>query len=146
TRGIADPHTYYYRRVYADAVRAIETARSHPAVDPARIAVSGGSQGGGIAIAAAGLVDDLVASLPAVPFLCNFKRATDITDSAPYSEIVSYVRVHRDKVDQVFDTLGYFDGMNFATRARCHSLFSVGLMDAVCPPSTVFAAFNYWSG
>ncbi len=146
TRGIGDPSTYYYRRVFADAVRAVEAARSHPAVDPARVIVSGASQGGGIAIAVAGLVPDLLASLPDVPFLCHFKRATEITDSSPYSEIVGYLRVHRDKVDRVYDTLRYFDGVNFATRARCHALFSVGLMDLVCPPSTVFAAYNYWPG
>jgi len=146
TRGIGDPGTYYYRRVFTDAVRAIEAARSHPAVDPARVAVSGGSQGGGIAIAAAGLLPDVVASLPDVPFLCHFRRATEVTDAAPYSEIVGYLRVHRDKVEQVFRTLSYFDGMNFAARARCQALFSVGLMDQICPPSTVFAAFNHWAG
>ena len=52
TRGVLDPATYYYRRVYTDAVRAVEAARSHPAVDATRVAVTGGSQGGGIAIAA----------------------------------------------------------------------------------------------
>jgi cephalosporin-C deacetylase len=146
TRGIARPETYYYRRVFTDAVRAIEAARGHPAVDAARVVVSGGSQGGGIAIAVAGLVPGLVASLPDVPFLCHYRRATEISDAAPYSEIVGYLRVHRDKVDQVFRTLSYFDGLNFAARARCEALFSVGLMDQTCPPSTVFAAFNHWSG
>ena len=146
TRGIGDPRRYYYRRVFTDAVRAVEAARSHPAVDGSRIAVSGGSQGGGIAIAAAGLVPDLVASLPDVPFLCHFRRATEITDASPYSEIVSYLRVHRDKVETVFRTLGYFDGMNFAARARCETLFSVALMDQICPPSTVYAAYNHYAG
>jgi cephalosporin-C deacetylase len=146
TRGIGDPSTYYYRRVFTDAVRAVEAARSNAAIDSARVAVSGASQGGGIAIAVAGLVPDLVASLPDVPFLCHFQRATEITDASPYSEIVNYLRVQRDKVDRVFRTLGYFDGMNFAARARCEALFSVGLMDQICPPSTVFAAFNHWAG
>ena len=31
TRGILDPRTYYYRRVIADAVRAVEAVREHPA-------------------------------------------------------------------------------------------------------------------
>ena len=44
TRGITDPSTYYYRRVFTDAVRAVEAARSHPAVDPGRVAVSGASR------------------------------------------------------------------------------------------------------
>jgi len=25
-------------------------------------------------------------------------------------------------------------------------LFSVGLMDKICPPSTVYAAYNHWAG
>jgi cephalosporin-C deacetylase len=146
TRGITDPRRYYYRRLFTDGVRAVEAARSHPAVDPSRVAVTGGSQGGGIAIAVAGLVPDLVASMPDVPFLCHYRRATEITDSSPYSEIVSYLRVHRDKVETVFRTLSYFDGVSFAARAACDALFSVALMDQICPPSTVFAAFNSWRG
>ena len=55
TRGILSPTTYYYRRLITDAVRAVETARSHPDVDPDRIAVSGGSQGGGLSLAVGGL-------------------------------------------------------------------------------------------
>jgi cephalosporin-C deacetylase len=34
--------------------------------------------------------------------------------------------------------------MNFASRACCATLFSVALMDTICPPSTVFAAYNHW--
>jgi cephalosporin-C deacetylase len=146
TRGVLDPATYYYRRVFTDAVRAIEAACSHPAVDADRIAVSGGSQGGGISIAAAGLMPEVRACMPDVPFLCGYRRATEITDAHPYQEIARYCMVHRDKIDTVFRTLSYFDGINFAPRARATALFSVGLMDEVCPPSTIYAAYNYYAG
>ena len=146
TDGILDPKHYYYRRVFTDAVRAIETARFHSAVDATQIAVTGGSQGGGISIAAAGLVPDVVAAMPDVPFLCHYRRATEIVDTFPYKEIADYCHIHRDKVETVFKTLSYFDGVNFASRAKAKALFSVGLMDEVCPPSTVYAAHNYWSG
>jgi cephalosporin-C deacetylase len=146
TRGVLDPKTYYYRRVFSDAVRAVEAARSHPAVDARRVAVSGGSQGGGIALAMAGLIFDLAAVLPDVPFLCHIRHATEITDSYPYAEIQNYCKIHRQKIETVFNTLSYFDGINFATRARSPGLFSVGLMDEICPPSTVFAAYNYYEG
>lgn len=142
TRGILDPHTYYYRRVFVDAVRAIEAVRTHPAVDPARVAVTGGSQGGGITLAAAGLVGDLVAVAPDVPFLCDIPRATTVTDSHPYQEIVAYLKAHRDHVEQAYTTLSYFDGAILATRANAPALFSVALMDEICPPSTVYAAYN----
>ncbi len=146
TRGIRNKETYYYRRVFSDAVRAIEAARSHAAVDGTRIAVSGGSQGGGIAIAAAGLTADVAVAMPDVPFLCHYRRATEITDSNPYSEISRYLMSHRGSVDEVFGTLNYFDGIHFAKRARAASLFSVGMMDDICPPSTVYAAYNNWAG
>lgn len=146
TRGILDPATYYYRRVYTDAARAVEAVRSHPAVDPTRVAVTGGSQGGGIAIAAGALVPDLAAVAPDVPFLCDFPRGTTLIDRAPYSEIVGYLKAHRDHVETAFRTLSYFDGAILAQRAASPALFSVGLMDQTCPPSTVFAAYNHWAG
>jgi cephalosporin-C deacetylase len=146
TQGILNPETYYYKRVYVDAVRAIQAARSHPIVDKDRVVCSGRSQGGGISIAVAGLVPDLAGIMADVPFLCNFKRAVTLTDNHPYNEISHFLKTHREKVDIVFNTLSYFDGINFAVRAKTPALFSVGLMDATCPPSTVFAAYNYYAG
>lgn len=146
TQGILDPKTYYYRRVFIDAVRAVETARSHEAIDASRIAVTGGSQGGGITLAVSGLVGDLDAVMPDVPFLCHYRRATEIVNTMPYGEISKYLQTHRDHVEQVFQTLSYFDGVNFSARANAATLFSVGLMDETCPPSTVYAAFNHYGG
>lgn len=146
TRGILSPRTYYYRRVFTDAVRAVEAARAHGAVDAERVAVAGGSQGGGIALAVAGLLPEVRLALPDVPFLCHYRRATELIDTAPYNELVGFCKVHRDRVEQVFETLSYFDGVNFAARARARALFSVGLMDDICPPSTVYAAYNHYAG
>ncbi len=67
-------------------------------------------------------------------------------DTAPYNEIAKYCQRHRDKIDTVFGTLAYFDGMSFAARGHAPALFSVGLMDDICPPSTVFAAYNHYAG
>lgn len=146
TRGVLQPDTYYYRRVFTDAVRAVECAMAHPAVDAERIAVTGGSQGGGISLAVAGLSDAVKVMMPDVPFLCHYRRATQITDNDPYAEIMRYCKVHRDKIEQVFNTLSYFDGVNFAVRGKAQSLFSVALMDLICPPSTVYAAYNHYAG
>ena len=145
TRGIESPETYYYRRLFADAVRAVEAARSHPLVDAGRTAVAGVSQGGGITLAVAGLVRDLVAVAPDVPFLCDFPRATTVTDRTPYREIGNYLKTHRGRVRQARETLAYFDGVHFAARATAPALFSTALEDLTCPPSTVFAAFNAYA-
>jgi cephalosporin-C deacetylase len=143
TRGIQSPETYYYRRVFTDAARAVHAAAQHPHVDAKRIAVTGGSQGGGISLAAAALSGKNVKLCMAdVPFLCHFKRATTIVDSNPYFEIASYLKAHRDQVDNTYNTLAYFDGIHFALRITARTLISVALMDNVCPPSTIYAAYN----
>lgn len=146
TRGILDPKTYYYRRVFADAFMAVESVCHVSYVDARRIAVAGTSQGGGIALATAALSQRVKGLICDVPFLCHFERAVKLVDSTPYAEISKYCKVHPDQTDRVFRTLSYFDGVNFAARAKCPALFSVALMDDICPPSTVFAAYNHYAG
>lgn len=146
TRGVLDPHEHYYRRLITDAVRAVDAVRALPGVDASRVAVAGGSQGGGLALAVGGLADGLVAVMPDVPFLCHYPRALAITDAFPYGELVQYLAVHRDQEATVLRTMSYLDGVHFARRASAPALFSVALRDQTCPPSTVFAAYNHYAG
>lgn len=144
TRGVDRPEDHYYRRVFTDAVRAVEAVRTLDVVDPTRVAVAGASQGGLISLAVAGLVPDLVAVMADVPFGCHYRRAVEVTDNEPYAEITGYLAVHRDRVEQTFRTLSYVDGVNLGRRANAPLLSSVALMDTICPPSTVYAAFNHY--
>ena len=146
TRGIVDPNSYFYRRVFTDGARAIEAIRSRAEIDPARIAVVGGSQGGGISLAVAGLDPTVRAAMPDVPFLSDFPRAIGVASRDPYLEISRYLAQHRDRVQRALDTLRYFDTVSFGPRARAHALFSVALMDTICPPSTVYGAYNVYGG
>src|SRR5262249_30073713 len=127
-------------------VLALDAVVQHPVVDPERLIVAGNSQGGGLALATAGLSPMPKAAAIDVPFLCHWRRAAEITDADPYHELANYLAIRRDRVDAVFATLAHFDGVNFAPRARAPAIFSVGLMDDICPPSTVFAAFNHYGG
>ncbi|RRQ74710.1 acetylxylan esterase [Streptomyces griseofuscus] len=145
TRGIDAPENHYYRRVFTDAVRAIEAARTHPLTDAARTVALGHSQGGGITLAVGALVPDLAAVAPDVPFLCDFPRAITLTDRHPYREVGLFLKTHRGRTAQALRTLSYFDGVHFAARGRAPALFSTALEDETCPPSTVFAAFNSWA-
>ncbi len=146
TRGIDDPRTAYWRRLITDAVLAVDAVIEHPAVDPERIVVTGQSQGGGLALAVAGLSERVRAAAIDVPFLCHWRRAVDVTDADPYREVTRYLATRRDLAERVFASLAYFDGVNFAARAGAPARFSVGLMDEICPPSTVFAAYNHYVG
>lgn len=148
TRGIDDPRHHYYRRLITDCVRAVDCARALPHVDAERIVVQGGCQGGGLALAVGGLAGDQVAGvLSDVPFLCDFRHAVDAASEGPYDELTKYLRWHtREHPERVFATLDYFDGAHFAARATAPALFSVALMDPICPPSTVYAAYNRYAG
>jgi len=149
TRGIASPRDHYYTRLFFDAARFVAVARERAAAarEPALpVAVTGGSQGGALAIAATHLAGGAVALMPDVPFLSHFRRAAEVTDSAPYSEIAEYCRVHPDRVEAVFATLSYLDVVNHGRRTDAPALFSVGLSDEITPPSTVFAAYNAYRG
>lgn len=144
TKGITAPETYFYRRVFTDGALLIDAVRGLDFVDADRIAVTGGSQGGAISLAVAGLSGANVrAVMPDVPFLCHFRRSVELTPQAPFTEIAVYLSVHRGAEDEVFRTLSYFDAVNFARRIHVPALFSVGLMDPIVLPSTVFTAYNH---
>jgi cephalosporin-C deacetylase-like acetyl esterase len=85
----------------------------------------------------------VAAALVDVPFLSHIRRGAELASAGPYPEIAQYLGVHmRVDPEEVFATLNYFDGLHFARRATVPALFSVALMDPVCPPSTGFAAYN----
>lgn len=145
TQGILEPDDYYYRRVYADCVRAIDFACSRDELDTSRLAVLGGSQGGGLSLAAASLDSRVKICLPDVPFLCHFQRAVQITTAGPYLELQTFFARHPDLVEPAMRTLAYHDVMNLTPDISpdCRMLWSVALWDDICPPSTVFAAYHH---
>lgn len=142
TRGIGSAREHFFRRLFTDAVRAVDAVLELPGVDPDAIGVVGGSQGGALALATSVLHPRVRALACFVPFLCDIRRATLITDARPYREIAAFLETHRGDVEQVFATLAYLDQVNFARRGRVPAWFSTSLMDPVCPPSTVFGAYH----
>ncbi|HYF74633.1 MAG TPA: acetylxylan esterase [Nocardioides sp.] len=143
TRGILRPESYYYTRLMTDAARAVQVAAELDGVDPSRLGVQGTSQGGGLALAAAALQPDLVSVCHAdVPFLCDIQRAIGLTGEFPYREVADFLSQQVDLADQALDTLRYVDCALLARRIRATTMMSVGLMDEICPPSTVFAAYH----
>jgi cephalosporin-C deacetylase len=77
-----------------------------------------------------------------MPFLCDIARALHIALEPPYTELVEYLACHVELAAIATATLRHIDCALLARRIRARSLVSVGLMDVICPPSTVFAAYN----
>jgi cephalosporin-C deacetylase len=143
TKGIRDPKQYYFRYVYADALRALELLARREEVDDKRLAITGASQGGALTLAVAALSDRPILALPDIPFLCDFRRAIQIAPVGPYPEITSFLKAFPHLYEQAIQTLSYCDNVNLAPRIRCRTVVSNGLWDDICPPSTVYAMYNH---
>jgi cephalosporin-C deacetylase len=143
TKGIREPKEYYFRYVYADAVRALELLANREEVDADRIAITGGSQGGAITLAVAALSERPKIALADIPFLCDFRRAIEITPFGPYPEIVTFLKSFPHLYRDVMRTLSYVDGLNLAPWIQCRTIVCNCLWDDICPPSTIFAAYNH---
>ncbi|QPL04642.1 MULTISPECIES: acetylxylan esterase [Actinomyces] len=142
TDGVQAPETYYYRRTILDSVAAVRLMRTLEDVDASRIACVGGSQGGGLSLAAAALDGHVQAVCIDSPFITHIPRALQLASAGPYLEMERFLAVHPQAETTVARTLSYIDGASFASRLDVPTLFSVGLLDPVCPPSTCFAAHN----
>jgi cephalosporin-C deacetylase len=142
TRGILRSEEYYYTRLFTDAVLAVDTAWEL-AGGNSEVAVTGGSQGGALALAAAALHRDVIGVCHAdMPFMCDIQRAITLAPHAPYTEIPEFLAENTDLIEPSLNTLRYVDCALLASRITATTLMSVGLMDVICPPSTVFAAYN----
>lgn len=141
-----DPNKLFYRQMYLDTAMLARVVGEMDDVDPNRIGCFGGSQGGGLTLACAGLVPTMKLVSPVFPFLCDFQRVyeMDLAKDA-FSELRDYIR-NRDPLarrrKEIFTKLGYIDAHHLAGRIRGEVLFAATLMDNICPPSTQFAAYN----
>jgi cephalosporin-C deacetylase len=143
TKGIRDPKQYYFRYVYADAVRALELLARRDEVDDRRLAITGVSQGGALTLAVAALSDRPILAMPDIPFLCDFRRSIQIAQTGPYQEITVFLKSFPHLYETAIRTLSYCDNLNLAPRIRCRTIVSNGLWDDICPPSTIYAVYNH---
>ncbi len=146
-RGLDDaPEKLLFRAIYLDCAQLAGILLGMPEVDPARVGVTGGSQGGGLTLACAALEPRLTRAAPIFPFLCDYQRVWEMDLSVgAYAELRTFFRQfdprHEREAD-IFTRLGYIDVQHLAPRIKAHTLMGVGLMDTICPPSTQFAAYN----
>ncbi len=141
-----DPRNLYYRSVFLDAAQLARIVMAMPKVDQTKVGAYGGSQGGGLTLACAALTPKLARACPHMPFLCDYRRVWEMDqDVNAYEELREHFR-HFDprhlREEEIFTRLGYIDNQFLAPRIRAKVRMYTGLLDAVCPPSTQFAAYN----
>ena len=146
-RGLDDgPEKLLFRLVFLDCAQLARIVMEMPEVDEKRVGVHGGSQGGGLTLAAAALEPRIKLAAPIFPFLCDYLRIWQMDLAvAAYEEIRTYLRQYdplHERETEIFTTLGYIDVQYLAKRIRAQVRMFTGLMDTICPPSTQFAAYN----
>ncbi len=142
--GLDSKDNYYYRRVYSGLVRCIDFLTSLPNFDGENVAVTGGSQGGALSIVAAALdprIDFLAAFYPA---LCDLSGYVYADRAGGWPRMFSPGSKQQTTVstDKMFETLSYYDVLNFARRIKVPGFYSYGYNDGTCPPTSVAAAIN----
>ena len=130
---------YYYKRVFMGVVRSIDFVFSLPEFDGENLAVTGGSQGGALSIIAAGL-DKRIKYLAAFyPAMCDFEGYLQGRAGGwPHM----YQDYNKELNQNWLLTTPYYDAANFARKLDIPSWFSWGYNDNVCPPTSMFAAYN----
>jgi cephalosporin-C deacetylase len=143
TFGLDSRERYYYRRVYTGTLRANDFLVSLPQWDGRNLGVTGGSQGGALAIVTAGLdrrVTRLAAYYPALSDVTGYLHGR--AGGWPHMfRATDGPTMHRDDPKKVATT-GYYDVVNFARRVRVPGFYLWGYNDEVCPPTSMYAAYN----
>jgi cephalosporin-C deacetylase len=146
-RGLADhPDKLLFRDIFLDCAQLAGIVIEMPEVDPKRVGAAGGSQGGALTYACAALEPRIARLAPLYPFLSDYKRVWEMDQAvAAYQELKQFFRLfdpEHTRAEEWWTRLGYIDIQHLAPRIRGEVLHGVGLMDAICPPSTQFAAYN----
>ncbi|MBI1346531.1 alpha/beta fold hydrolase [bacterium] len=131
----------YFKGMFLRLMRALDFLTSEPEWDGKTLIVYGSSQGGFQALAAAGLDERVSLICAGVPAGCDHTgSAADRISGWP--KLVP-MNAQRQPDPLAMQASRYFDGVNFATRARCQkAVVTVGFIDTTCPPTSVYAAFN----
>lgn len=129
---------YYYLRVYMGCVRALDVLTEHPYWDGETLIVAGGSQGGQLSIVTSALDERVTGTVSNYPAYCDVTGYLhDRAGGWPHM----FARGKNRDEDKI-RTTGYYDAVNFARRLRAPISFALGFNDEVCPPTSMYAAYN----
>ena len=136
-----DKDRYYYKKVYLGCVRAVDFIFSLPQFDGANIVVSGGSQGGALAIVTAGLDSRIKGLVSFYPALCDLTGYLN-GRAGGWPHLYNEANKDFNNTPRKIETTGYYDVVNFARQVKAPGFYSWGYNDMTCPPTSMFAAYN----
>lgn len=139
--GLEDRATVYFRGMYLRLMRTIDFLTQQPEWDGKRILVIGESQGGGQALAAAGLDPRVTAVVATVPAMCDWGRTISGSKGGwpnPFGT--------KNDAAKMLSAVPYFDAAHLLKRSRATIVTEIGLIDFTCSSESVYAAINQSEG
>ncbi|AKQ46436.1 hypothetical protein TH63_13690 [Rufibacter radiotolerans] len=141
TQNLEHRDAYYYKKVYLGCVRSIDYLVSLPEYDGKNVVVTGGSQGGALAIVTAAL-DKRVKALA-----CFYPALSDMTGylqgrAGGWPHLFTNGSASDANAQAKINTIGYYDVVNFAKQVTVPGFYSWGYNDNTCPPTSVYAVVN----
>ncbi|MDX8338732.1 acetylxylan esterase [Draconibacterium sp. IB214405] len=140
-QGAESRDEYYFKGMYLRLMRTLDFLTNQPEWDGKRILVIGESQGGGQALAAAGLdhrVSAVVATVPAMSnMVSHFGNAIAGWPNPMSFDADSSLLVK---------TIPYFDTAHLLKGSTATIVTEIGLIDVTCPSYAIYAAINKAEG
>ena len=127
----------YYYRVVLGSVRAVDFIQSLPAYNGQALGVTGSSQGGALSVMTAALHPGVTFYAAIHPAMCD--HSGHLKKRAGGWPHYFYQQSPTEAQRQ---TAAYYDVVNFARRVKIGGWFSWGYNDEVCPPTSMFSAYN----
>ena len=132
-----DREASYYYRVVRGSVRAVDFICSLPEYNGQALGVTGASQGGALSVITAALHNAVTCYAAIHPAMCDHSGFLHHRAGGwpHYFYQQSLTEAQRQ-------TAAYYDVVNFARQLKVPGWFSWGYNDEVCPPTSMFSAYN----
>jgi cephalosporin-C deacetylase-like acetyl esterase len=139
-QGIGSKQDFYFRGMYLRLIRTLDFLTQQPEWDGKRILVIGQSQGGGQALAAAGLDSRVSAVVATLPAMCDW-GGNLVGRKGGWPNPMS-----NKEPNSKLQVLPYFDTASLLKGTKTRIFAEIGLIDNTCPSTSVYAALNQAKG
>ncbi len=139
--GLEDRATVYFHGMYLRLMRTLDYLTQQPEWDGKRILVIGESQGGGQALAAAGLDPRVTAVVASVPAMCDWGKTINGSKGGwpnPFST--------KNDQAKMLAAVPYYDAAHLLKGSKATIVTEIGLIDFTCSSESVYTAINQAGG
>jgi cephalosporin-C deacetylase len=141
---ILDPNNYYLKYAILGVIKTIDYLQTRQDFN-GQMGVIGLSQGGGLALLAAGIDNRISLLVDAYPALCEHPGLKYKKPSG-FPSYWSSAQMTGQDPNAVLKTVKYFDAVTAAKRFKGVSWSMVAYRDDICFPTTCFEAYNQLKG